>query len=113
MKTSETSILGEELIKNVNQGLRESLKVDQRIVNLMKTEEHVAAVKDSLILTVENINNLRRNHATIDTDVLEAFGTLVKDIENFNKLNKAELIPIPKEVNEIFPSTGETSFTFT
>jgi len=101
MKTSETSILGEELIKEVNQGLREGLKVFQKLVDNMTTEEHVAAVKDSLDLTIEGINNLRRNHATVDTDVLESFGMLIKDIKNFNKLNKADLIPIPKEVNEI------------
>jgi hypothetical protein len=101
MKTSETSILGEELIKEVNQGLREGLKVFQKLVDNMTTEEHVAAVKDSLDLTIEGINNLRHNHATVDTDVLESFGMLIKDIKNFNKLNKADLIPIPKEVNEI------------
>ncbi len=101
MKASETSILGEELIKDVNQGLREGLKVYQKLVDTMNTEEHVAAVKESLDLAVEGINNLRRNHATVDADVLEAFGVLVKDIKNFNKLNKADLIPIPKEVDEI------------
>ena len=52
MKTSETSILGEELIKEVNQGLREGLKVFQKLVDNMTTEEHVAAVKDSLDLTI-------------------------------------------------------------
>ncbi len=101
MKASEKSILGEELIKEVNQGLREGLEVLQKLVDITHTKEHVAAVKESLDTTIENINNLRRNHAAVDADVLEAFGTLVKDIKKFNKLNKADLIPISKEVDEI------------
>jgi hypothetical protein len=101
MKASEKSILGEELTRKVNQGLRESLKVYQKLVDHMTTEEHVAAVKESLDLAVEGINNLRRNHATIDADVLEAFRTLVQDIRNFNSYNNEEIIPITVEVDEI------------
>ena len=101
MKTSEKSILGEELTRKVNQGLRESLKVDQRIVDLMTTEEHVATVRDSLALTVENMNNLRRNHAAIDHDVLVAFRALVRDIRNFNDANREEIIPITQEIDDI------------
>ena len=101
MKTAETSILDEELIKEVNQGLRKGLQSFQQLVDKMTTEEHVTAVKETLVTIVENINSLRSNHATVDADILEAFGASVKDIKNFNKLNKADLIPIPKEVNEI------------
>ncbi len=101
MKASEKSILGEELTRKVNQGLRESLKVYQKLVDHMTTEEHVAAVKESLDLAVEGINNLRRNHATIDADVLEAFRVLIQDIRNFNAHNGEEVIPIAREINEI------------
>jgi hypothetical protein len=101
MKVPKTSILGEELIKDINQELRESLKVYQQSVDIMDSNEEVAAVRKSLNLTIENINNLRRNHAAVDADVLEAFGTLVKDIKKFNKRNKADLIPIPEEADKI------------
>lgn len=111
MKVSEKSILGDELIRQVNQGLRESLKVDQKLVDLMTTEEHVTAVKESLDTLVEGINNLRRNHATVDPDVMEAFRTLVQDIRSFNEHNGTEVIPMSREVDDIlagapFATTG-------
>lgn len=101
MKASEKSIIGEDLTRKLNQGLREALEVYQQSVDVMNTEEEVASVNKSLKLAVEGFNNLRRNHAAIDSDVLEAFRTLVQDIRNFNDFNHAVLIPIPREVDDI------------
>jgi len=67
----------------------------------MKSQEEVDSIKEGLSATIKNMNGLRRNHATIDADVLEAFRTLVQDIRNFNSYNNEEIIPITVEVDEI------------
>ncbi len=111
MKTSEKSILGDELIRQVNQGLRKRLLSFQQLVDIMTTEEHVAAVKKSLITIVETINGLTRNHATVDADVLEAFKAVVQDIRNFNAHNGEEVIPIAREIDEILAGSPITQTT--
>jgi len=111
MKTSEKSILGAELIRQVNQGLRKGLQTLQQLVDKMTTEEHVSAVKETLVTTVENINGLTRNHATVDADVLEAFKAVVQDIRNFNAHNGEEVIPIAREIDEILAGSPITQTT--
>jgi hypothetical protein len=94
-------MLGEDLIRQINQALREGIQSSQRLVNVMKSQEEVDSIKEGLSATVINMNGLRRNHAAIDADVLEAFRTLVQDIRNFNDFNHAVLIPITQEVDDI------------
>jgi hypothetical protein len=94
-------MLDEELTKEINQALRESIKSSQKLVNRMQSQEEIDSIKEGLSAAIKNINGLKKNNATIDADVLEAFGTLAKSIKKFNEFNGAELIPISKEVDNI------------
>lgn len=94
-------MLGADIIKQINQALRESILSCQKVVDKMERQEEIDSVNKVLSITIENINTLRQHQATIDADVLEAFRTLVQDIRNFNTHNHEEIIPITTEVNDI------------